>query len=108
MKIRSLAALLMAAILLLGGCTPPMGPDDGTIPPVSDTVGESGTDTAADTSPDTETPTEAPTSAPTEAPTETEAPRGGCGSAVATSILLPALVAVGTACVSRKRRKTEE
>ena len=54
MKIRSLAALLLAAILLLGGCTPPMGPDDGTIPPVSDTVAESGTDTAADTSPDTE------------------------------------------------------
>ena len=47
MKIRSLAALLLAAILLLGGCTPPIGPDDGTIPPVSDTVGESGTDTAA-------------------------------------------------------------
>ena len=56
MKTRSLAALLLAAALLLGGCTPPIGPDDGTIPPVSDSVGESGTDT----SPDTETPTDAP------------------------------------------------
>ena len=68
MKIRSLAALLLAAILLLGGCTPPMGPDDGTIPPVSDTVGESGTDTAADTSPDTETPSEEETEPQPEPP----------------------------------------
>ena len=66
MKTRSLAALLLAAVLLLGGCTPPIGPDDGTIPPVSDSVGESGTDTAADTSPDTETPTDAPSEEETE------------------------------------------
>ena len=62
MKTRSLAALLLAAVLLLGGCTPPIGPDDGTVPPVSDSVGESGTDT----SPDTETPTDAPSEEETE------------------------------------------
>ena len=79
-------------------------------PPVEETTAEETTEapTETPTEPATETPTEAPTSAPTEAPTETEAPKSGCGSAVATSILLPALVAVGTACVSRKRRKTEE
>ena len=79
-------------------------------PPVEETTAEETTEapTETPTEPVTERPTEAPTSAPTEAPTETEAPRGGCGSAVVTSILLPALVAVGTACVSRKRRKTEE
>jgi hypothetical protein len=52
--------------------------------------------------------TDAPTAEVTDSLTETDAPKGGCGSAVVTSILLPALVAVGTACVSRKRRKTEE
>lgn len=79
-------------------------------PPVEETTAEETTEAPTETPTETatESPTEAPTSAPTEAPTETEAPRGGCGSAVATSILLPALVAVGTACVSRKRRKTEE
>lgn len=78
-------------------------------PPVEETTAEETTEqpTETPTEPATETPTEAPTSAPTEAPTETEAPKGGCSSAVATSILLPALVAMGV-CVSRKRRKTEE
>ena len=42
----------------------------------------------------TETPTEAPTEAPTTAP-ETEAPKGGCGSAVTVSagVLLTAIAA---------------
>ena len=53
----------------------------------------------------TEEPTEAPTSAPTEAPTETEAPKSGCGASVAASVAIPALAALGTACMSRKRRK---